>query len=354
MKQVFAALAALPACALLSACLKPAPEAARDAEPWDRPVAAVETAVPAAAPVATRAPSPAPAAARDGGAARARDATYEVASGDTLYGISQRLGVTLAVLGRANGLAAPWVIRPGQRLRVPGGASSCCSAPVADNGRPAPDAAPATAPATVTVTALETPAASREALRRADPPPATAAPPAPATPPAAAARPATAAQPATAQPATAAAPRPVAQPVALRQAPPEPAPAQRAEKGFLWPVEGPVLARFGPREGVGRNDGINIGAAAGAPVRAAGDGVVVYAGNELRGYGNLLLVRHAGGWTSAYAHNRKLLVDRGASVARGQVIAEVGRTGGVSEPQSHFELRKGADAVDPLKYLEPR
>ena len=263
-----------------------------------------------------------------------------MASGDTLYGISQRLGVTLAALGRANGLAAPWVIRPGQRLRVPGGAPSCCSAPVASNGRPAPDAPSGTAPATVTVTALETPAAGRETPRRADPAPATSAPPA--------AR----------QPATAAATPPAAQPVALRQAPPEPDPAAappgQAGKNFLWPVEGPVLARFGPREGVGRNDGINIGAAAGAPVRASENGVVVYAGNELRGYGNLLLVRHAGGWTSAYAHNRKLLVDRGAPVARGQVIAEVGRTGDVSEPQSHFELRKGADAVDPLKYLEPR
>lgn len=325
MKQVFAALAALPACALLSACLKPAPEAARNAEPWDRPVGAVETAAPVTAPapppVTSRTPSPALAAARDS----ARDPLYEVASGDTLYGISRRFGVTPAALGRANGLAPPWVIHPGQRLRVPGGASSCCSATVANNGRPASDAAPATAPATVTMTALETPAA-------------------------------TSAPPAATQPATSA--RPVAQPVALRQASPEPAatpaPPGRAGKNFLWPVEGPILARFGPREGVGRNDGVNIGASAGAPVRAAENGVVVYAGNELRGYGNLLLVRHAGGWTSAYAHNRKLLVDRGASVARGQVIAEVGRTGDVSEPQSHFELRKGADAVDPLKYLEPR
>ena len=167
MKQVFAALAALPACALLSACLKPAPEAARDAEPWDRPVGAVEiAAAPAAPSVAARAPSPAPAAAHDRArdATHARDAVYEVASGDTLYGISRRFGVTPAALGRANGLATPWVIHPGQRLRIPGGATSCCAATVANNGRPASDAAPEAAPATVTVTALETPALKAKEL----------------------------------------------------------------------------------------------------------------------------------------------------------------------------------------------
>lgn len=108
---------------------------------------------------------------------------------------------------------------------------------------------------------------------------------------------------------------------------------------------------IGPRQGLGRNDGINIAAPQGAPVRAADDGVVVYAGNELRSYGNLLLIRHDGDWTSAYAHNGELLVDRGAAVERGQVIARVGSSGGVSEPQSHFELRNGAEAVDPLEYL---
>ena len=99
------------------------------------------------------------------------------------------------------------------------------------------------------------------------------------------------------------------------------------------------------------NDGINISAPRGAAVRAAEDGVVAYAGNELGGYGNLVLVRHAGGWTSAYAHNEKLLVSRGNTVRRGQVIALVGSSGNVTTPQTHFELRRGARAVDPLKSL---
>ena len=140
-----------------------------------------------------------------------------------------------------------------------------------------------------------------------------------------------------------------ATPAPLPGPPPQP-PARGAER-FLWPVEGPLLAAYGPQESGRHNDGINIAAVAGAPVRATANGVVVYAGNELRGYGNLLLIRHANGWTSAYGHNARLLVGRGAVVSRGQVIAEVGQTGSVSRPQSHFELRRGAEAVDPSRYL---
>jgi murein DD-endopeptidase MepM/ murein hydrolase activator NlpD len=84
---------------------------------------------------------------------------------------------------------------------------------------------------------------------------------------------------------------------------------------------------------------------------AADNGVVAYAGNELRGFGNLLLIRHADGWVTAYAHNEKLLVKRGEKVRRGQTVAQIGRTGSVSAPQLHFEIRKGTDPVDPLKYL---
>jgi len=116
-------------------------------------------------------------------------------------------------------------------------------------------------------------------------------------------------------------------------------------------VKGQIISGFGPKKGGLNNDGVNIGAPAGTNVVAADNGVVAYAGNELRGFGNLLLIRHADGWVTAYAHNDKLLVKRGDTVKRGQIIAQVGSTGSVSTPQLHFEIRKGTDPVDPLKYL---
>jgi murein DD-endopeptidase MepM/ murein hydrolase activator NlpD len=120
-----------------------------------------------------------------------------------------------------------------------------------------------------------------------------------------------------------------------------------------WPVRGRVLAGYGATKEGGQNAGINIAAARGAPVRAVDSGVVAYAGNEIRGYGNLVLVKHPSGFISAYAHLDSLLVKRGDTVSRGQVIAKVGNTGGVSEPQLHFELRRGKKAVDPREFLGP-
>jgi murein DD-endopeptidase MepM/ murein hydrolase activator NlpD len=128
-------------------------------------------------------------------------------------------------------------------------------------------------------------------------------------------------------------------------------PAARSSGTFLWPVNGKVVSEFGAAADGLHNDGINIAAPRGTPVRAAENGVVVYAGNELRGFGNLLLVRHADGFVSAYAHNESLLVERGATVERGQTIARVGSSGSVTSPQLHFELRRGTEAVDPREYL---
>lgn len=122
---------------------------------------------------------------------------------------------------------------------------------------------------------------------------------------------------------------------------------------FPWPVRGRVLAGYGAAQGGGRNDGINIAAPRGAPVKAVDEGVVAYAGNEVRGYGNLVLVKHSNGFISAYAHCDELLVKRGDKVGRGEVIAKVGATGGVGEPQLHFELRRGKRAVDPREFLAP-
>src|SRR5205823_10176361 len=120
-----------------------------------------------------------------------------------------------------------------------------------------------------------------------------------------------------------------------------PQPVARGSGKFLWPVNGKVVLAFGATDGGTHNDGINIAAPLGTPVRAADNGVVVYAGNELRGFGNLLLVRHADGWVSAYAHCDALLVKRGDQVKRGQVIARVGQSGSVAAPQLHFELQIG-------------
>ena len=126
------------------------------------------------------------------------------------------------------------------------------------------------------------------------------------------------------------------------------------QQEFIWPVSGPVLSKFGAVGKGLQNDGINILARKGTPVRAVQNGIVAYVGNELRGFGNLLLVKHHGGWISAYAHNDRILVKTGESVSRGQVISRVGKTGSVDKPQLHFELRRGRQPVDPEKYLERR
>jgi len=130
-----------------------------------------------------------------------------------------------------------------------------------------------------------------------------------------------------------------------------PIPPPRTGQGFLWPVKGTVLSEFGAKASGLHNDGINIAAARGTPVRAADAGVIAYAGNELRGFGNLILIKHANDWITAYAHNERLLVKRGDSVRRGQSIAHVGATGNVAAPQLHFEIRRGSQAVDPRRYL---
>jgi murein DD-endopeptidase MepM/ murein hydrolase activator NlpD len=120
---------------------------------------------------------------------------------------------------------------------------------------------------------------------------------------------------------------------------------------FRWPVKGRIIAGFGPRPNGSQNDGINLAVPEGTPIKATDDGVVAYAGNELKGYGNLVLIRHTGGFVSAYANANDLLVKRGDTVKRGQVIAHAGQTGNVTSPQLHFEIRKGSTPVDPRKYL---
>lgn len=142
--------------------------------------------------------------------------------------------------------------------------------------------------------------------------------------------------------------------VASKKATPIPKPPARSGKAFGWPHKGKILLAYGPVDKGRHNDGINISAKKGDPVYSADNGVVAYAGNELKGFGNLILIKHSGGWMTAYAHNDSLLVKRGQEVKRGSLIAKAGSSGNVTSPQVHFEIRRGTKAVDPLLYLEKK
>jgi murein DD-endopeptidase MepM/ murein hydrolase activator NlpD len=258
---------------------------------------------------------------------------HVVERGDTLYGVSRKYNVSMASLARGNGLAEPYTIQIGQRLALPASAADTRGAPlprerIVGTILPTP-ATPGSGPAGVALPAAPQGQVVAEKLDVAKPEAGTAVAPAKSDAP----------------------------PTQVAASPPAPpsVPAGTGEaKGFVWPVAGQVTSRFGPKDGGLHNDGINIAAKQGTPVRAAASGTVAYAGNELKGYGNLVLVRHAGGWMTAYAHNAELLVKRGDAVKQGQAIARAGATGSVREPQLHFEIRRGSQAVDPLAHLPPR
>jgi murein DD-endopeptidase MepM/ murein hydrolase activator NlpD len=250
--------------------------------------------------------------------------------------------------------AAPSVVyQPGQEPKGlrPGGSlppPPVAAAPPASSVAPPPSVPPADAPTNITlkpgkkpVPVTETPA---EPQNDPAPEPAKEQVKEPAKEPAkekprdvAAALPPAQAKPAPAPAATVAPPPPAV----------EAEPPPRAAGRFLMPVKGSIISGFGPKPGGQHNDGLNIAASKGTAVIAADNGVVAYAGNELRGFGNLLLIRHADGWVTAYAHLDHIDVERGAEVKRGQKIGGVGQSGGVPTPQLHFEVRKGSQAVDP-------
>jgi murein DD-endopeptidase MepM/ murein hydrolase activator NlpD len=131
----------------------------------------------------------------------------------------------------------------------------------------------------------------------------------------------------------------------------KPSEATGALPTFRWPVRGKVITSYGAKTNGKSNDGINLAVPEGTPVKAAEDGVVAYSGNELKGYGNLVLVRHSNGYVTAYAHASELMVKRGDTIKRGQIIAKSGQSGEVGSPQLHFEIRKGSSPVDPLQFL---
>lgn len=307
---------------------------------------------------------------------------HVVAPGETLQDISRQYGVDSSTLAKANSIEAPYTVAVGQSLVLPAPVEpmAIAAAPLVPPSDPgtvesaAVEAAEPTVPAeTVSV---PTPSTSTGGLGA--PPVVTSGPSTsdgvptpkpddsetvadtdadlttdPTTTDPAATDPA--AEPTTdPAPSAAPAPDPVETAEPAQTAAVDPMliePAARTNSTFLWPVNGKVISEFGAAEDGLHNDGINIAAPRGTPVRAAENGVVVYAGNELRGFGNLLLVRHADGFVSAYAHNESLLVERGATVERGQTIARVGSSGSVTSPQLHFELRRGTEAVDPREYL---
>jgi murein DD-endopeptidase MepM/ murein hydrolase activator NlpD len=321
--------------------------------------------------------------------------TVTIEPGQTLSRIAIDHHVPMQAIAAANHLSPPYRIIAGATLIIPGGGTAVAAGPPEP---PSPPAAAAGSPPPKPVAVAELPppkslmpppAKPEAAPRRpvaalphpAEPEPARAIPLDRPPPPAAKPEPATPTKLAALPPAekhalppppteeNALAPPPAAKskaavaPAPARDkpvaAPPptkhdgKPAAAPAHGGNFLWPVRGHVLESFGSGPGGTHNDGINIAAPRGAAVEAADGGVVAYAGNELRGYGNLILVKHPNGWITAYAHCDMMLVKPGQKVAKGQVIARVGATGNVGEPQLHFELRRGNKPVDPREYLAP-
>jgi murein DD-endopeptidase MepM/ murein hydrolase activator NlpD len=272
----------------------------------------------AAAPAPVMAPvAAAPVMAPKPVAAVAAPSSYHfVNHGDTLASIARKNHVSAAELARANGLAPSAKLKLGAKLTVPGSKTAAVAAPLA----PAPVAAAPVAAALQPVAAA----------------------PAPTTKMAAVAQPAQSAR--------------LAQATANIEEKPAETPAKAAETTsslptFRWPVRGKVITSYGAKTNGKSNDGINVAVPEGTPVKAAEDGVVAYSGNELKGYGNLVLVRHSNGYVTAYAHASELLVKRGDPIKRGQVIAKSGQSGEVASPQLHFEIRKGSSPVDPLQFL---
>ncbi len=241
-------------------------------------------------------------------AVAAAPAVHVVNPGDTLLSVARRNHVPLSELARANSLEPTAKLRLGMKLTVPG-AKTAAVAPAAQPVSVAAQPVAAVAPATKMAAAGGPPQIARLAQAAA-----------------------------TVEDAA------VATPVKATE-------ATGALPTFRWPVRGKVITSYGAKTNGKSNDGINLAVPEGTPVKAAEDGVVAYSGNELKGYGNLVLVRHSNGYVTAYAHASELMVKRGDTIKRGQTIAKSGQSGEVGSPQLHFEIRKGSSPVDPLQFL---
>jgi murein DD-endopeptidase MepM/ murein hydrolase activator NlpD len=235
---------------------------------------------------------------------KASGSVHVVKAGETLMSISRGTGVSVAALAKTNHIDSSKKLSVGDRLTIPqGGHQVAAAQPPAAPKVAEPRTAPAekkikvasAAPVQTAHVAKEEPKTTETAVKAAEP--------------------------------------------------------SGAMPSFRWPARGRVIAGFGSKPNGVQNDGINLAVPEGTPIKAADDGVVAYAGNELKGYGNLVLIRHSNGYVSAYAHARELLVKRGDTIRRGQVIAHSGQTGNVTSPQLHFEIRKGSTPVDPTQFL---
>jgi murein DD-endopeptidase MepM/ murein hydrolase activator NlpD len=241
-------------------------------------------------------------------AVAAAPSVHVVNPGDTLMSIARRNHISTGELARANGLDAAAKLKIGMKLNVPVKASAAAvpaGQPMVAQAAPV-SVAPATKIAAIT----------QDSQQKAR----------------------------------------LAQTSNVEEAPAAETPAKAAEATgalptFRWPVRGKVITGYGAKTNGKANDGINLAVPEGTPVKAAEDGVVAYSGNELKGYGNLVLVRHSNGYVTAYAHASELLVKRGDTIKRGQIIAKSGQSGEVGSPQLHFEIRKGSNPVDPLQFL---
>jgi len=265
--------------------------------------------IPHPAAVAAAAPVSAAPASKPAVAATAAPFVHVVNRGDTLISVARRNHMPVAELARANNVETSAKLKLGTRLMVPSGriAAAAPAAPVA-TVQPVAALPAASVPARQAMAGIQQPSAR---LAQAAP---------------------------TAEEKEA-------------DAPVKASEATGALPTFRWPVRGKVITSYGAKTNGKSNDGINLAVPEGTPIKAAEDGVVAYAGNELKGYGNLVLVRHANGYVTAYAHASELLVKRGDNIKRGQVIAKSGQSGEVGSPQLHFEIRKGSSPVDPLQFL---
>ncbi|MGE3623867.1 MAG: peptidoglycan DD-metalloendopeptidase family protein, partial [Bdellovibrionales bacterium] len=263
-----------------------------------------------------------------------------------VYRIAHDNKVPMRDLIVLNNLQPPFVVKPGQKLVLPAGRRSAGDMPMAEP-MPAPSAASAGAVETSTLPPIELaplpPVSKSETLYTNTPRPAGAVDKTTGAPSAdVLTNPSPAVETAT----TAAPSQPEQKVAALTPGLAEP-PPEAPSINFVWPIQGPVLSAYGPKGQGLNNDGVNIGAPKGAPVVAAASGIVVYAGNEMKGFGNLVLIRHQGGWVTAYAHLDRTLVNKDGVVAQGDMIGTVGKTGNVSTPQLHFEARYAGKPVDP-------
>jgi murein DD-endopeptidase MepM/ murein hydrolase activator NlpD len=242
--------------------------------------------------------------------------TYVVKDRDTLDGIARRYGVSSESIAERNKLRAPYSLRPGQSLQVPGARYVAPSEPVetASSSSGGPPSGP---PGSVKKEALPPPPGARESNREASAAPG---------------------------PSATGEPTPLSRPATT----PPPGPAPR----FQWPLRGKILTPYGGESGGQKSDGIDIAADNGAPIKAADGGTVVYAGDGVPHLGNLLLIEHSSGYITAYGNNDSLLVKKGDTVKKGETIARAGSSGGAASPRLHFEVRRGgAKTIDPMTVL---